>query len=1474
MSLTFTSTTPGTSSDYMKYVYDQPVKTDRDGEAVLLDFTLASTDTNFVKLNRGNYIKITTNTYATWYTGYIQNEPEYVYLGEQAGVPYWGWTYEASSDEIILSQNALGIIPPFMNMTQGQIIKALANQIAPGLFDVTNVSDGLTLARYVVDPTQKFSDIVKAFATAAVYRFWGQDHKLYFVDKTTIPQGLTVDASDIRFTPSALTVKASVDIPIVNDALVMGDIEPQRHTTEYFVGSGFDGEYSLSSSVFGVESVILLDDDFSNSSFDTAKWVVYDQPSPYMLISNGFMNVIGGMADGSYGVHLDSASLIQLGGAMRIAHCEFDFVPQNSDNAVMGVICGLWTQAPNSSYTGCVYGIEVSKTSGVVTLKPIVNGVVDSSKAQVVDTNGQAGNPAPYDSMKSYVVGNNVTYLGQFYVCYANTTPGNFPTDVTYWAVATAKRYVVRTLISNQTVYPTTQSYAYLDASGVRRSVNVSPTVSGMAFHTYVTELDPNTGLITPGFPIIWTNAFDPTTDQVFANYILAASDDLHVTVTGLTISTPMQATLGLQTFGAPGFINKLVGPNEIDATDGLAPYATVSQSGGVNQKQNILGTKQYNFGSPTLTFFKDTSALTTTVPQRGDVVRLDYRSAGAALGRCRNDASITTEAFNWGDAGIRSSVRGDLSPLPRTAQECESAAAAIIGQNDYTHYEGAYTVPSQNVTAEPVAGALLPFTNLPSSFPVTSFVEPIQSVKTTLLSVNGSEEFFSHEITYGLKGDSQRLQKVLSGFTKQTDVFTTTDSAETPKYVPTTGIGLSFSPDVTTPRMDPTNGGTHGPWIASHAHTLNQIILDPNGNLQKLTTTTGNSGSTTPAWVNAQNDIVPIGSVLTGSQVSIVSGVLTIWSPISVLGMLNIGTQLALTIFTNAPFLNGMTITVATIAPDGMSYTAAISHADYATYADTGTCTVTASGGVSLQTKDGANNVWTLIGHAYGVDSSNFYYDMGMTPPTGGSFEVRYSDDSWGCDNGTNLAGRFTTQTFSLPRLKRNALVFVKAQDGRNLARSSENWVGYDGSNRYNGTPWNFGDSNVTLVKGLDPDGNLTLLNQKVLGLYATDYLKHQTITDQAFAPGDYFTATLDVKGTAGQYFLLSIWGSTGTELPEVDRCVLLNGQWQRVSITAQVPSAITAGTGLGVYVMLRNPCIGATGLPIGYSIPSSITILGTRVSIEKASAETVYCKTQDAGTANSTPSYYGATSRYAASVKCSYPLIPNPPTAFVDATDVQNPIVNVVLPSVADDVWGIEIRANDNSTVLYHDDLTDSGYSAAYTVVNNATRSLGFYVYTYNLLGEYSATSYQVSFTIPTPTISGLSVVDTTQTLTWNFGNATGFIVEIDSHDSSFAQDDVNQSIADSNFALSVDQFFLQNWFRITPFDGIGNGTPVTLSHEYAPDPVNQWNGNEVFSVPPPPTSNTDPTLPSTFPTASAGDYLEAVWKNYQLNQGRLLT
>ena len=64
-------------------------------------------------------------------------------------------------------------------------------------------------------------------------------------------------------------------------------------------------------------------------------------------------------------------------------------------------------------------------------------------------------------------------------------------------------------------------------------------------------------------------------------------------------------------------------------------------------------------------------------------------------------------------------------------------------------------------------------------------------------------------------------------------------------------------------------------------------------------------------------------------------------------------------------------------------------------------------------------------------VIATEITVDAGVAPPAGGGIEVRRSDGGWGPSDSGNLAGRFTTETFVLPRLSRVQGYYLRQYDG-----------------------------------------------------------------------------------------------------------------------------------------------------------------------------------------------------------------------------------------------------------------------------------------------------------------------------------------------------------------------------------------------------------------------------------------------------------
>lgn len=484
MAVTFTSTMSGASADYERYLGSLPVKTMRYKDSTLFDFTLIPLDTSFVKLHRGAYISFSTTTYPKWFTGYILNEPEPEYLGKDSTTkqPIWGYKYQATSDEYILSVKPIGIIPPFLNMTWGAILKSLAERLMPGTFDVTGIQDGPLVSQYVVEPDKKFFDVQQDACESSSFTFWANDKKLYFKSQDDASLGsFTLDKSNTHFTPARLSIKpVNSGSGVINDVTVLGDIEPQTYVHEYFVGTGLDGSFPLLTGVYGADTSVLLDEGFSGAAVDSSKWRIYDTPSNFLQVSNGYLNTLGGTGTGAYDVRIEATNPIPLDGRLRFTHGDWDFLAGN------GFIAGLWTATPSAALTGCVYCLKITGT----TINPVIGGVLDSTQSITTST---------------------------------------------------TKRYVIRTIAEFEKTDRKCQQYNYLNAAGAVASYGGTTKTDNVTWDTLVSEVDPTNGDITNQWRFV--NSSTVSTD-VYATYIPVASNTLQCAFTGVTISVPIAATL------------------------------------------------------------------------------------------------------------------------------------------------------------------------------------------------------------------------------------------------------------------------------------------------------------------------------------------------------------------------------------------------------------------------------------------------------------------------------------------------------------------------------------------------------------------------------------------------------------------------------------------------------------------------------------------------------------------------------------------------------------------------------------------------------------------------------------------------------------------------------------------------------------------------------------------------------------------
>jgi hypothetical protein len=217
--------------------------------------------------------------------------------------------------------------------------------------------------------------------------------------------------------------------------------------------------------------------------------------------------------------------------------------------------------------------------------------------------------------------------------------------------------------------------------------------------------------------------------------------------------------------------------------------------------------------------------------------------------------------------------------------------------------------------------------------------------------------------------------------------------------------------------------------------------------------------------------------------------------------------------------------------------------------------------------------------------------------------------------------------------------------------------------------------------------------------------------------------------------------------------------------------------------------------------------------------------------------------------------PVIP-PPTITGYSYSITLQFID---PVVMEDVWGYEIRASDN-TVLYHSDLVDSQYTGQVTLSTDS-RSVLYYLYSYNLLGEYSSTPNTASFSSTAPsTISNLRVDDPTQTLLWDFSgtlfSGSSYSVLVDTT-GTFTSPTVQATTTTTSYPIPTSEFFADRFFRVTYPDPLGPSVPQTIEHTYAPAGVSGFGSGQAFPVEPPPTGSSSPVTPTGLPAAYVSLY-----------------
>src|SRR5947209_4675004 len=102
---------------------------------------LLSADPQFIVPVSGARVVVAREDGHKVFTGYLAEAPRFEYLGWSALGPGYRYALLALSDETLLDRKLLPQRVPFVERSAGEVLKQMAESIAPGAFDVSGVQD-------------------------------------------------------------------------------------------------------------------------------------------------------------------------------------------------------------------------------------------------------------------------------------------------------------------------------------------------------------------------------------------------------------------------------------------------------------------------------------------------------------------------------------------------------------------------------------------------------------------------------------------------------------------------------------------------------------------------------------------------------------------------------------------------------------------------------------------------------------------------------------------------------------------------------------------------------------------------------------------------------------------------------------------------------------------------------------------------------------------------------------------------------------------------------------------------------------------------------------------------------------------------------------------------------------------------------------------------------------------------------------
>ena len=342
-------------------------------------------------------------------------------------------------------------------------------------------------------------------------------------------------------------------------------------------------------------------------------------------------------------------------------------------------------------------------------------------------------------------------------------------------------QYVLQTWIGANTQTRYTRKYGNLTQTqfyggqNLAASGAVSFIVTDINLGDYVIEeQNPLFGLFPSApAPVVTKFMQSGVTLPPFALYCLINGIDLNVSINYTVLSEPPQGYLTVQS------LTGMSGGNLPWKPEQLSPPITYQLGFGmINQTAQIAESGELF----SLSFYTD------DIPSVGSRIRFLSWSAGQSIARVRDPIAIANEASISGDNGVRSAIMTNLSPLPRSSDECEAAAAASILDREYPQFQGSYTVVTVPFKYENLySAALYDYPKSGEFFYVNSLVRGITGqnffVNTARIQVvELKQEVLNISIDYG---PDLYLEKLLPAFLEnEQNILVPKQTVPPPNYI------------------------------------------------------------------------------------------------------------------------------------------------------------------------------------------------------------------------------------------------------------------------------------------------------------------------------------------------------------------------------------------------------------------------------------------------------------------------------------------------------------------------------------------------------------------------------------------------------------------------------------------------------------------------------------------------------------------